>query len=113
MFTGMFVQRNGPGGAVRSVGGGIVMGLVGTPGTATIGGKEPRTMYTGRFVHSGMAREELSPIGMGPDRNESVRGASVVEEPGVESARARNSRGPSRCPLLVVAGTSRTRGGVQ
>ena len=58
-------------------------------------------MYTGRFVHSGMAREELSPIGIeGPDLNESVRGASVVEEPKVERARARNSWGPSRCPLL-------------
>jgi hypothetical protein len=28
-------------------------------------GREPRAMYTGRFVHSGMAREELSPIGIG------------------------------------------------
>jgi hypothetical protein len=39
-----------------------------------------------------MAREELSPIGIeGPDLNESVRGASVVEEPKVERARVRNS----------------------
>jgi len=42
---------------------------------------EPQTMYTNRFVHSGMAREELSPIWVeGPDLNESVRGTSVVEE---------------------------------
>jgi len=71
-------------------------------------------MYTGRFVHSGMAREELSPIGIeGADLNESVRGASVVEEPKVERARARNSWGPSRCPLLGMAGTGRARGEVQ
>jgi hypothetical protein len=49
---------------------------------------EPRAMYTGRFVHSGMAREELSPIGIeGADLNESVRGASGVEEPKVERQR--------------------------
>ena len=71
-------------------------------------------MYTGRFVHSGMAREEPSPIGIeGADRNESVRGASVVEEPKVERARARNSWGPSRCPLSGMAGTGRARGEVQ
>src|SRR6185437_11984757 len=38
MFTGEFVQRNGPGGAVRGVGGGIVMGWIGRPEMATIGG---------------------------------------------------------------------------
>src|SRR5207248_8584195 len=38
MFTGGFVQRNGPGGAVRGVGGGIVRGSLGRPGTAAIGG---------------------------------------------------------------------------
>ena len=71
-------------------------------------------MYTGGLVHSGMAREELSPIGIeGPDRNESVREASVVEEPEVERARARNSWGPSRCPLSGMAGTGRVRGEVQ
>ena len=71
-------------------------------------------MYTGGFVHSGMAREELSPIGIeGPDLKKSVRGASVVEEPKAERARVRNSWGPSRCPLLGMAGTGRARGEVQ
>jgi hypothetical protein len=36
MFSSRFVQWTGPGGAVHGEGGGIVMGLIGRPGTAEV-----------------------------------------------------------------------------
>src|SRR5215213_9286838 len=86
MFTGVFVQRDGPGGAVRGVGGGIVMGLVGTPGTATIGGGSrgrctPAVLFTrgwpGRSRRRSGSRERI-----GTSRSEGPR-----------SWRSRRSRG--------------------
>ena len=98
VFSGAFVQRDGPGGAVRGGGGGIVIGSILRPRRAVAGGRSGGPC-TPVFLSSRAAVEEPSPtserrLRIGTDWFEGPRS---WRGPRVEEAGTRNDRGPSHC----------------
>ena len=98
VFSGAFVQRDGPGGAVRGGGGGIVIGSILRPRRAVAGSRSGGPC-TPVFLSRWAAVEEPSPtsersLRVGTDWFEGPRS---WRGPRVEEAGTRNDRGPSHC----------------
>ena len=97
VFSSAFVQRDGPGGAVRGGGGGIVIGSILRPRRA-VAGRRSGGPCTPVFLSRWAAVEEPSPtserrLRIGTDWFEGPRS---WRGPRVEGAGTRNDRGPSQ-----------------
>lgn len=107
VFTGHFVQQNGVGGAVFVGGGDLHRGFDPVTREGRCGGREPRTLYTGRFVQSRRPwRSRARRRRESPGKHTRLQSLSVVEE-----TRAREIGNASRSGSMPLspAGPGRNR----